>query len=235
MRASGLRARLPLSTRADAVELLESGRLRPDDVERNLADLARMNRLPGGTAASLTAIRQLVGPDGDVRVLDVGTGRGDMPIAFARRGWRTVAIDTNPDVLRVARRVVAGRHEIELVEADGRALPFEDGAFEVAHCSLLVHHLSPAEAVAALREMRRVARHGVVINDLRRGILPLIATTLTVLAFGRSAVTRNDGIVSARRAYTVAELDGLLREAGLIRRWRSPAWLPRVVTAAVPA
>jgi SAM-dependent methyltransferase len=235
MRASGLRARLPLSTRADAVELLESGRLRPDDVERNLADLARMNRLPGGTAASLTAIRQLVGPDGDVRVLDVGTGRGDMPIAFARRGWRTVAIDTNPDVLRVARRVVAGRHEIELVEADGRALPFEDGAFEVAHCSLLVHHLSPAEAVAALREMRRVARHGVVINDLRRGILPLIATTLTVLAFGRSAVTRNDGIVSARRAYTVAELDGLLREAGLIRRWRSPAWLPRVVTAAVPS
>jgi SAM-dependent methyltransferase len=235
MRASGLRARLPLSTRADAVELLESGRLRPDDVERNLADLARMNRLPGGTAASLTAIRQLVGPDGDVRVLDVGTGRGDMPIAFARRGWRTVAIDTNPDVLRVARRVIAGRYEIELVEADGRALPFEDGAFEVAHCSLLVHHLSPAEAVAALREMRRVARHGVVINDLRRGILPLIATTLTVLAFGRSAVTRNDGIVSARRAYTVAELDGLLREAGLIRRWRSPAWLPRVVTAAVPA
>jgi SAM-dependent methyltransferase len=235
MRASGLRARLPLSTRADAVELLESGRLRPDDVELNLADLARMNRLPGGTAASLTAIRQLVGPVGEVRVLDVGTGRGDMPIAFARRGWRTVAIDTNPDVLRVARRVVAGRHEIELVEADGRALPFEDGAFEVAHCSLLVHHLSPAEAVAALREMRRVARHGVVINDLRRGILPLIATTLTVLAFGRSAVTRNDGIVSARRAYTVAELDGLLREAGLIRRWRSPAWLPRVVTAAVPA
>jgi SAM-dependent methyltransferase len=235
MRASGLRARLPLSTRADAVELLESGRLRPDDVELNLADLARMNRLPGGTAASLTAIRQLVGPVGEVRVLDVGTGRGDMPIAFARRGWRTVAIDTNPDVLRVARRVVAGRHEIELVEADGRALPFEDGAFEVAHCSLLVHHLSPAEAVAALREMRRVARHGVVINDLRRGILPLIATTLTVLAFGRSAVTRNDGIVSARRAYTVAELDGLLREAGLIRRWRSPAWLPRVVTAAVPS
>ena len=235
MRASGLRARLPLSTRADAVELLDSGRLRPDDVERNLADLARMNRLAGGTAASLTAIQQLVGPEGGVRVLDVGTGRGDMPIAFARRGWQAVAIDTNPEVLAVARRAVAGHRGVELIEADGRALPFEDGAFEVAHCSLLVHHLSPSEAVAALREMRRVARKGVVINDLRRGLFPLIATALTVVALGRSAVTRNDGIVSARRAYTVAELDALLREAGLIRRWRSPAWLPRVVTAAVPA
>jgi len=235
MRASGLRARLPLSTRADAVELLESGRLRPDEVERNLADLARMNRLPGGTAASLAAIGRLVGSDGDVRVLDVGTGRGDMPIAFARRGWQAVAIDTNPEVLAVARRAVAGHPGVELIEADGRALPFDDGAFEVAHCSLLVHHLPPAEAVAALREMRRVARHGIVVNDLRRGIFPLIATTLTVLAFGRSAVTRNDGIVSARRAYTVAELDALLLEAGLIRRWRSPAWLPRVVTAAVSA
>ncbi|MGI8999279.1 MAG: hypothetical protein ACR2GO_06185, partial [Candidatus Limnocylindria bacterium] len=94
------------------------------------------------------------------------------------------------------------------------------------------HHLDPEEAVVVLREMRRVSRHGVVINDLRRGVLPFVATAVSVVAFGRSPVTRNDGLVSARRAYTLGELGGLLDAAGLAVRWRSPSWMPRVVTAA---
>jgi hypothetical protein len=46
-------------------------------------------------------------------------------------------------------------------------------------------------------------------------------------------VTRTDGIVSARRSYTLPELDDLLRAAGMEVRWRSSRWLPRVATAAV--
>ena len=84
----------------------------------------------------------------------------------------------------------------------------------------------------ALREMRRVARRGVVVNDLRRGLLPLTATWVSVMALGRSPVTRVDGVISARNSYTLPELDELLAEAGLTLRWRSPGWLPRVVTAA---
>jgi SAM-dependent methyltransferase len=117
--------------------------------------------------------------------------------------------------------------------ADARALPFDDGAFDVAHCSLLLHHLDPHDAVQALEELRRVSTRGVVINDLRRGLLPLVATWASVTGFGRSPVTRHDGLISARRAYTLDELDTVLARAGLTRTWRSRAWLPRVVTAAV--
>ena len=231
---STLRRRLPLGMRADAVELLDSGRLSLSEVTANLDDLARLNRLPGGTAASMAAIARLA-PGDDLRVLDVGTGGGDVPLAFARRGWTTVATDTNPAVLGVARRQVAHEPRIDLVEADGRALPFEDGAFDVAHCSLLVHHLDPADAVTLLRELRRVARHGVVVNDLRRGFVPLLATGVSIALLARSRVTRSDGLVSARRAYTLDELDALLGRAGLRARWRSSGWMPRVVTTAVAA
>lgn len=229
---NALRRRLPMATRADADELLDSGELTPDEVDANLADLARLNRLPGGVSASMSAIARLAGRDG-ADVLDVGTGAGDMPLAFARRGWRTTAIDTNPQVLRVARRATAGTDLVEVLEADARSLPFADGSFDVAHCSLLVHHLAPDEAIAVLREMRRVARHGVVVNDLRRGLLPLVATGASVVVLGRSRVTRTDGIASARRAYTMNELDELLTGAGLRSAWRSISWMPRVVTAAV--
>jgi SAM-dependent methyltransferase len=230
--AIGMRRLLGLGARTDAAELLESGRLSRSEVEANLADLARMNRLPGGTDASIRAIERLTGPGNAARILDVGTGAGDMPIAFARRGWRTVAADVNPDVLAVARARLARIADVEVIDADVLDLPLDDGAVDVAHCSLLIHHLAPHEAVLALREMRRVARRGIVVNDLRRGPFPLAVTWVTVMALGRSRVTHIDGMASARRSYTVRELDGLLASAGLTPRWRSPAWLPRVVTTA---
>ena len=230
---TAVRRRLPLSARADSTELLDSGRLTMPEVEANLVDLARLNRLPGGTGASIEAVRRLMGSGNAPRILDVGTGRGDMPLAFAARGWTVVAVDTNPAVLGIARREVS-RTSIEIVEADVRDLPFADGAFDIAHTSLLLHHLAPTEAVAGLRELARVARRGVVINDLRRGLLPLLATAVSVAAIGRSRVTRSDGLASARRAYTLEELDRMLAEAGLTTRWRSARWMPRVVTAASP-
>jgi SAM-dependent methyltransferase len=229
-----LRRRLPLAARVDTAELLESGVLDPAEVEANLADLARLNRLPGGLRASVEAVVRLGGP-GELRLLDVGTGAADVPLAFAARGWPTVAVDSNPAVVAVARRATAGTALVEVREADARALPFADAAFDVAHCSLLVHHLGPDEAVAVLREMRRVASFGIVVNDLRRGLIPLAATAVSAVALGRSRVTRIDGIRSARRSYTLGELDDLLAAAGLRRAWRSPAWMPRVATAAVPA
>lgn len=228
---SAVRRLLPLGVRADAVELLDGGCLSLPEVEQNLVDLARLNRLPGGTAASVAGIARLLDA-GEGRVLDVGTGHADMPIAFAERGWHVVALDTNPDVLSIATRATAGEPRIEVMTGDARALPFDDDAFDVGHCSLLVHHLDPDAAIPMLRELRRVARRGVVVNDLRRGLMPLLATAVSVVTLGRSRVTRRDGIASARRAYTLDELDGMLAAAGLEIRWRSSRWMPRVVTVA---
>lgn len=232
---NGLHGLLGAGTRADAVELLDSGRLSAREVEDNLADLALLNRLPGGTSTSVRAVRSLLNGTQDASVLDVGTGRADMPIAFAGVGWRIVAVDANPQVSRVARRATERHATIEVVDGDARRLPFTDDSFDVAHCSLLLHHLDPDDAVAALRELARVSRSGVVVNDLRRGRVPLLATVGSTTFLARSRVTRIDGLASARRAYTVRELDGLLEDAGLRRHWRSPAWMPRVVTAAVRA
>ena len=228
----GALGRFPLAARADAVELLDSGCLSLPEVEQNLVDLARLNRLPGGTSASADGIRRLAGNRRELRILDAGTGQADMPIAFGRRGWQTVALDPNPDVLVVARRATENEPSVEVVAGDVRRLPFTDAQFDVSHCSLLLHHLEPDEAVTALRELARVARLGVVVNDLRRGLLPLAATWVTVTTLGRSRVTRQDGMTSVQRAYTLDELDDLLALAGLATRWRSSRWMPRVATVA---
>jgi len=234
-RPSGARARLPLATRREIPELLDEGSLAASDVAANLADLARLNRLPGGASASASAIASLApgAAAQAMRILDVGTGGADLPLAFARRGWHSVAVDHNPDVLEVARDAASGHDLVAVGAADGRFLPYSDASFDVAHCSLLIHHLGEGDAVRLLREMHRVARVGVVVNDLRRGPFAFLATALPTLALSRSHVTRHDGIASARRAYTLGELDVLLDAAGLVPVWRSSRWLPRVATAAV--
>lgn len=226
---------LPLSRRSPALELLDGGDLPHAELERNLDDLARLNRLPGGRRASIRAVARLLDDRRPATILDVGTGQGDMAIAFARRGWEVVGLDAHPAVAEVARTRVAGTPAVRIVEGDARILPFSDAAVDVAHCSLLVHHLEPEDAVTVLREMARVAKRGVVINDLQRGVVPLLATATAVTLLGRCHTTRHDGILSVRRAYRMRELDELLDAAGLRTVARTATWMPRVVTSAVRA
>jgi len=202
-------------------ELLDGPLVDPAALEGNLRDLARINRLTGGTRLSARAIASL----GDaVTILDVGTGGADIPItllARARSTGRPLAItatDSRPEVLAAARRArpaIERTAGLELAIADGRALPYPDGSFDVAHASLVLHHLEPAEAVGFLRELRRVARRGIVVNDLVRGRLAWVGGWLVVHAIATSRYTRHDGPLSVRRAYTRTELLALLAVAGL--------------------
>jgi SAM-dependent methyltransferase len=230
---------LSLGTRSAARELLDGPALDPDELALNLREMAMLNRLPGGVGVSVRTVLSELGADGGV-VLDAGTGSGDfarrLVRAAGRRGTEpamdvsVVAVELRPEVLEVARRNLAGTSNVTLLEADVLTLPMADGVVDVAHVSLLLHHLEPDEVVRALRELRRVARHSVVVNDLRRGLVPFVMTAAPVLAFSRGAYTRHDGILSARRAYTLEETDALAAEAGLRLAWRSPAFWPRVTT-----
>jgi SAM-dependent methyltransferase len=217
--------------RTVAPELLDGAQLDPNDLRVNLREMAMLNRLPGGVADSVRLTLELIDTVADPTVLDVGTGSGDYVRRLVRaRPVRVVASDVRPEILTIAERHLRGLADVSLREADARSLPFEDASFDVVHASLVMHHLEPPDAVTALREMRRVARRGVVVNDLRRGTVALALTALSVLALSRGRYTRHDGVLSARRAYTLPELDDLATAAGLAvvrRTWRG--W-PRVTT-----
>ena len=223
---------MSLPARASEPELLDGPDLDPAELRRNLREMAMLNRLPGGVGASLRAVSGLLDGRADASVLDVGIGSGDFArrLARTRPGVAIVGIDLRAEVLEVARRNLADTNGVALLVGDARAIPLPDASVDVAHASLLVHHLDPDEVVSALHEMRRVARRGVVVNDLRRGRLAFAVTAATVRALARGRYTRHDGPLSARRAYTLPELDQLAARADLRLVSRtSPAW-PRVTT-----
>jgi len=220
-----------LQMRSTAPELLDAEHLDERELRTNLREMAMLNRLPGGVGDSVRAVERLLGEQTEATVLDVGTGSGDFVRRLRRRRHvEVIASDARLEVLEIARRNLVGISNVSLLQADARDIPLANGEVDVAHASLLMHHLDPDDAIAALREMRRVARLGVVINDLRRGLLPFAMTAAAVLAFSRGAYTRHDGVLSARRAYTLAELDTLARRAGLSRVRRTIWFSPRVTT-----
>jgi hypothetical protein len=79
----------------------------------------------------------------------------------------------------------------------------------------VVHHLSDESAVRLFRECDRLARHAVVVADLRRGRLGPLAFWVGARALRFDPVTVADGMTSIRRGYTRGELRGLLERAGI--------------------
>ena len=158
-------------------ELLDGPLDDPATLRGNLRDLERTNRWLGGIALSSHGIDVLAGDRGSLTILDIGTGAADIPLSLLSRTagngrrLRVTGIDSRPEVLAAAvmRRPQLGATDgLELHVGDGRSLPFADRSFDIAHASLLIHHLEPAAAVDLLREMGRVARRGIVVNDLLR-------------------------------------------------------------------
>jgi ubiquinone/menaquinone biosynthesis C-methylase UbiE len=199
----------------------------------NLRDLARVNRRLGGVALTAAAIDALAPGHAGISVLDVGTGAADIPLALIERGRkagrliRVTGVDSRPEVLAaaaVADPRLTATGELALHVGDARALPFADGAFDVVHSSLLVHHLDPDAARAALAEMGRVSRVGIVVNDLVRGRWSWIGAWLMSHLLTGNHFTRHDAPMSVRRAYTVAELTALVAAAGfrVERRFDGP-------------
>lgn len=208
----------------DVEEFLDGPLDDPAVLRGNLRDLERANRWLGGAGLSARAIDALAGDREALTVLDVGTGAADIPVALlaraARNGRRlqVTGIDNRPEVLdaAVARqprlRTTAG---LALQIGEGRSLPFPDRSFDIAHASLLLHHLEPTGAVELLREMGRVARRGIVVNDLLRGRLNWLGAWLLSHVATTNRYTRHDAPMSVRRAYAVAELTALIAAAGL--------------------
>ena len=68
-------------------------------------------------------------PTGDERALDVGTGAGALAIALAPLVREVVGVDLVPELLAEGRKRAPAN--VELVEGDATALPFDRASFDL--------------------------------------------------------------------------------------------------------
>ena len=126
-------------------------------------------------------------PAEGVTVLDVATGGGHVARRLREAGAEVVTVDTAP-----------GMQPDVIARADH--LPFADASFDVVACRIAAHHFP--DAAAAVKEMARVARDRVVIED----------NTFTGEEAEEADRLRDPSHV---RNYSVAEWRGFFESAGL--------------------
>lgn len=159
--------------------------------------------------------------DRPLRLLDLGTGVGDLPRAALRwadrRGLRLecMGIDLHPAVVELARREHADepRLEIRALDAHRAVEEFGDASFDVVHAGMFLHHLPDAEILTVLRVMDRLARRRLVWNDLRRSALNRWLVWLLALPWHPSV--RHDASVSVAKGFVASEMREFARRLEL--------------------
>ena len=189
------------------------------ELERDLQRLRQLNRWFGSYRLVLKFMRRWIKPGTRLRVVDLATGSGDIPrllVDFARNIGAHIevdAVDRQSATLQIARKLSAGYPQISFYEADILGWDCAQG-YDIALCSLVLHHFSDDDAVNLLRRCRELSRRFVLVSDLRRGfLLPAGVHVLTALIF-REPMTRFDARLSAQRAFSFSEIHQLAIQGG---------------------
>lgn len=205
-------------------ELLDDADIPLCDLWHNLDDLRYLNRMLGTTRLVLGAIKQLwsaAGRPESLRILDIGTGAADIPTVVSRWGQQyrlrlnAIAVDHHRGVAQYACQAAQHEPHVVILQADGLHLPFTAGAFDIAVCSTMLHHLTWNQGVMLLRAMAEATRMGLIVNDLARHTVAYYGAKWFLPMVSRNRLTRNDGPLSVLRAYTIEEVRNMARVAGL--------------------
>ena len=160
-------------------------------------------------------------------ILDVGFGAGDMLRALARRFGarvRLIGIDLNPRSEPVARAMTPPEFAIDYRTGDAYALA-ESEPMDLVISSLVTHHMGDTELQGFLGWMEARSRLGWLVNDLQRHWLPYHGFGALAAAMRWHPFVRHDGPLSIARAFTRADWEQRLGEAGIADA-RIAAWFP---------
>jgi 2-polyprenyl-3-methyl-5-hydroxy-6-metoxy-1,4-benzoquinol methylase len=206
-------------------ELMDEPELAVPELHRALSGVRRLNTITLSSRLIWNEILPLLRRSNSlpIRLLDIATGFGDIPIALKRKAdehgmdLEVTGLDVNPKAIALAKAEAdrAGCN-VSFLTADilSNEMPRD---YDIICCSLFMHHLSNIDAALLLTKMAAAARKMVVISDLRRSYAGYLLAVIGTQLFGRSQIVRIDGPRSVRNAFTPEEFEDLVKTCGLER------------------
>lgn len=217
-----LRNASPLAIRCLRPERMDDPHLDAQLHREALTGLARLNAVSGCAPALWKRIAPIAAASAKpLRVLDVATGAGDIPVRLARiaatknTAVRWYGCDISPVAVGRAWRL-AEKHSVRVQFFQCDALGGEPfGDFDVVLCSLFLHHLDEDRAIRLFTNLAAAAGRMILLTDLHRSGLNYLIVRTASLLVTRSPVVRFDAPTSVRAAFTAKEALSLARRAGL--------------------
>lgn len=201
--------------RSEEPEVMDEFHLQGTQMQLLLTDLNLVNKWLGGFRLTLDGISELMeGRDitSPVTIIDLGCGDGEMLRQIARfaemKGYRVnlIGIDANAHILAEAQKRSHEFPDINFRKMDVFSEELHTIPFDIALCTLFLHHFNNNDIVCLLQRLSERAGMGIVINDLHRsrtafGLFRLISRIFLV-----TPVSRRDGLVSIARGFKKKEL-----------------------------
>ena len=189
------------------------------ELEQDLKRIRQLNRWFGSYRLVSLFMRRWIMPGSQIRVVDLATGSGDIPrllVDHARKIGAQIeidAVDQQAATLEIARSLSAEYPEISYHAANILEWDCVRG-YDIALCSLALHHFSDDDAVRLLRRCGELSKKFVLVSDLRRGFLLQAGVHMLTALIFREPMTRFDARLSVQRAFSFVEMRELAIDAG---------------------
>lgn len=212
-----------MTYRAQGQEVMDDFSLEGEELRDALDKIAGINKMLGGNSLTLRGVGKLLkdSKQKNVTIIDIGCGNGDMLRTLAAYGYRKgrtftlVGIDANAFTVRYAETLSGCYNGVSYRCLDVFDEAFSALDYDIALCTLTLHHFSDAEIESLLHKVAVKAKIGVVVNDLHRSKTAYRLFKIICFLFRLNRMSREDGLVSIRKGFKKPELEAYSKKLGL--------------------
>lgn len=206
-----------------AIEVMDRPDCDPGMLDRTYAQFPIVNRsVTGWHRTWARYIRPVLSTSRTNTLLDIGSGGGDIPRAFARWAARDgfaleiTAVDPDERANAFASRQPT-TPGLTFRRAFSSELVAEGAQFDVVTSNHVLHHLSPNELSGLLSDSEQLSTRLALHSDLERTRIGFALFSVATLPLRRSYI-RQDGLTSIRRSYLAKELRAVVPEGWRVER-----------------
>jgi len=221
------------SRRSTRVEMMDDLNYSGPVMNQTLRELDVINRWLGGNAVTMDGLKTLLKKhkgSSPISIADLGCGRGGMLKIISKWSRKNtvamdlVGIDANPYIVALAQdSLPADQHHIRFQDINIFSAAFQSQRFDIVIGTLFYHHFTEEQLVSLFVQLKNQASIGFIINDIHRHPLAFHSIRLLTLLFSRSPMVKYDAPLSVLRAFKRAELESILRQAGIVNfiiKWK---------------
>ena len=181
---------------------------------KTLNQLASINKWLGGNKITLNGVKVLLKNHDHTQVIsivDLGCGNGDMlrkVAGFGRKNgikFKLVGLDANQTTIDYAIELSVDFPEITYRKEDVLAPEFKNQTYDIALCTLFLHHFEDETALDLMQTLTKNAAIGVIVNDLHRHKLAYYLFCLLSPIINNHMV-QTDGLISILRGFKRTDL-----------------------------
>lgn len=201
--------------RTDKSEIMDDFTLEGENLRDALDKIAKINQLLGGNKLTLLGVKSLlknVDTDGEITIVDVGCGNGDMLRTLADYGFennlklKLIGIDANNFTVNHAISLSKKYSNISYRCEDIFDKAFTELKYDIVLFTLVLHHFKEDEIIKILSVFYINAKLGIVINDLQRSLIAYRLFQALCFVFRLNTMSREDGLISILRGFKKEDL-----------------------------